>query len=63
MSLPYVGGDLSMLLLLPRERGGLAALEERLTVANLSRWIRRLHPREVELFLPRFKITFPHQAG
>lgn len=59
VSLPYVGGDLSMLLLLPRERGGLAALEESLTVANLSRWIRRLHPREVELFLPRFKITFP----
>jgi serpin B len=58
ISLPYVGDDLSMLLLLPKERDGLAALEESLNAANLARWADGLRPRKVELFLPRFKTTF-----
>ncbi|MBP6469803.1 MAG: serpin family protein [Chloroflexi bacterium] len=58
VSLPYVGDDLSMLLLLPRERDGLAALEENLTAANLARWGGSLRPSEVDLFLPRFETTF-----
>jgi serine protease inhibitor len=52
VSLPYVGEALSMLLLLPRERDGLAELEENLTAANLTRWNRCLRPSEVDLFLP-----------
>jgi serine protease inhibitor len=59
LELPYAGNDLSMVVLLPREIGGLAALEERLTVENLGRWTSGLWQSEVQLFLPRFEITFP----
>jgi serpin B len=57
LELPYAGG-LSMIVLLPRERDGLAALEAALTVENLSRWTAGLSPSTVEVFLPRFMITF-----
>lgn len=59
ISLPYVGDDLFMLLLLPQERDGLAALEESLNATHLAWWADSLRPRTVDIFLPRFKITFP----
>ncbi|HEY54450.1 MAG TPA: serpin family protein, partial [Caldilineae bacterium] len=57
LELPYVGGDLSMILLLPRSIDGLPALEDALTAENLGKWTRRLRPQEVEVFLPKFKAT------
>jgi serpin B len=59
LELPYAGDDLSMLVLLPRETGGLAKLEESLAVENLDRWTRNLQETEVVVSLPRFEITFP----
>jgi serpin B len=62
LELPYAGGDLSMVVLLPEARDGLSDLEARWTVENLDRWIAhlsRLIPREVKVFLPRFEIAFP----
>jgi serpin B len=59
LELPYAGEDLSMIVLLPDEVDGLAALEDRLTVENLERWTGRLWPQEVEVWLPRFEITLP----
>jgi serpin B len=59
LELPYAGDDLSMLVLLPREIGGLAKLEESLTVGNLDTWTRNLSETEVVVFLPRFEMTFP----
>lgn len=56
VELPYAGNDLSMLVLLPRERGGLAALEAALTADQLAEWTRALRPRDVKLWLPRFKV-------
>ena len=56
LSLPYVGGALSMVLLLPREMDGLARLEDALTTENLKAWGRYLSSREVEVFLPRFEL-------
>jgi serine protease inhibitor len=56
--LPYAGGDLSMLVVLPRERDGLAALEERLTPDVLAAWREGLAERDVRMFLPKFKFTW-----
>ena len=39
LELPYGRGDLSMLVLLPAEIGGLPDLEARLTSENLCRWL------------------------
>jgi|GEM_PF-406282 len=57
LELPYVGNELSMLVLLPREADGLKELESRLSVENLKQWKSRLSMREVLVFLPKFKMT------
>lgn len=58
LAMPFRGGDLMMVFVLPRERHGLAALEKDLTGEHFETWIRRLeaHP-EVLVYLPRFKLT------
>lgn len=58
LELPYVGNYLSMVVILPEEVGGLAALENALTVENLDRWTGRLWQREVVVFLPRFGMSW-----
>ena len=57
LGLPYVGGNLSMILLLSQKVDGLAELEKTLTVANLQRWIARLFEMEVEVILPKFQLN------
>lgn len=60
LELPYAGGRLSMVIVLPRTHDGLADLERRLTSKDLGRWVARLRPKRVVLVdLPRFKITTP----
>ena len=59
LELPYVGDELSMVLLLPNERDGLGALEQALTAERLSGWIGALQPAQVEVELPRFRIDPP----
>ncbi|XP_017079022.1 serine protease inhibitor 42Dd [Drosophila eugracilis] len=53
IELPYLNSKLSMTIFLPREVGGLSALEEKIVGFN-----RTLVAREVFLKLPRFKIEF-----
>jgi serpin B len=59
LELPYAGGDLSMLVLLPKEVDGLAKLEEYLAAENLDGWVKNLADTEVDVSLPRFELTFP----
>ncbi len=63
LELPYIGNDLSMLVLLPKEIDALADLEKSLTVGNLDRWSKRLHKEEVNVFLPRFKMVSQFYLG
>lgn len=57
LELPYQGKELSMLILLPKERDGLTKLEEMLTANNLSQWQESMSEQEVDVFLPRFECT------
>lgn len=57
LELPYVGKELSMLVLLPAEVGGLKELEAQLTPEKVKEWESALNQREVVVFLPRFKMT------
>lgn len=57
LEMPYVGGELSMIVLLPRDAGGLKALEDSMTPEKLELWKLGLKSREVLVFLPRFKMT------
>lgn len=58
LELPYVGHDLSMIVLLPEDVNGLAELENSLTTQNLERWVSGLWQREVLVVLPRFKMSW-----
>ncbi len=53
----FSGNELSMIILLPQARDGLARLENFLSVANLDRWLGDLLLKKVEVFLPKFQIN------
>lgn len=53
LELPYVGNELSLVVLLPKERDGLAKVER--DVASISAL--KFGPREVDVTLPRFKMS------
>ncbi len=57
LSLPYAGGRMSMVVLLPRRVDGLAAQERSLTSQALSGWLSRLRRQKVRVWLPKFKLT------
>lgn len=55
--LPYEGHELAMLILLPKEIGGLPEFEKSLSPELLARCRREQANHDVALTLPRFKIT------
>lgn len=57
LELPYEGGDLSMVVLLPKKADGLGDLGRSIAAGALTRWLGALRTREVEVYLPRFKMT------
>ena len=58
LALPYEGGELQFLILLPDERDGLAALERAVTPAMLTACA-KMHRSDVLVFLPKFKLAPP----
>ncbi len=57
LELPYKGNEISMIVLLPEKRDGLAELESLLSVKMLKKWLVFLRRQKVNVFLPKFKIT------
>lgn len=58
VELPYLGDDLSMLILLPKHRDGLPSLERNLTSSKLDEIRRSMSPKKLEIHLPKFKMEF-----
>jgi serpin B len=58
VSLPYVGNELQLLVLVPDEVTGLSALEKKLT-AGMLKQNAKLDAREVDLTMPKFKFEPP----
>jgi serine protease inhibitor len=56
VELPYAGGTLSMIVLAPIRPDGLGRIEAELDAQHLSEWAGRLRPREVDVYLPRFRL-------
>jgi serpin B len=54
--LPYKGKELSMLVVLPRERFGLTQVEAALTPACVERWFGRLRAVRLIVHMPRFRV-------
>jgi serpin B len=64
LEMPYQGGDLSMVVLLPRKFDGLPTVEDRLTADALAGWLGQLSQDEVAVQFPRFKLELrfePHE--
>jgi serpin B len=59
VELPYVGDDLSMVLLVPKANDGLPVLEKQLTGPKLDSWTSQLHSTRVSVSLPKFRLTLP----
>ena len=54
LELPYFGYDLSMLILLPKERNGLSEIEGHLICDNLAKWTKALGVWTVDVRFPKF---------
>ena len=63
LELPYVRGNISMIVLLPKHSTGLLDLEEKLTATNLQTWTADLREDRVEVHLPKFKLTSEFSLG
>ena len=63
LELPYQDGEMSMVILLPREIDGLSDLEASLTDKNLLSWIRVFQSVDVEVTLPKFRVTSEFSIG
>ncbi|MGA2748338.1 MAG: serpin family protein [Verrucomicrobiota bacterium] len=57
LALPYTGQQLQMVVLLPRSRDGIGQLESGLTAASLAAWTLGTRNQEVNVALPRFKMS------
>lgn len=55
LQMSYKGDDLSMLVLLPKDND-LPSLEKKLSVENLNEWKNNLAKKQVNVYLPKFKL-------
>lgn len=55
LELPYIKAETSMIVVLPRKRGGLKALEKTLTAAKLRDWLDALGRKQTKVSLPCFR--------
>jgi serpin B len=56
LELPY-RKHLALVVFLPRDRAGLRELEKSLTPDRIDQWLGKMKATEVDLWLPRFKVT------
>jgi serpin B len=61
VQLPYKGGKLAMVLIVPQSADGLDELEQKLTYDNLTSWISASQRRTVDLAVPKFKLAATYQ--
>jgi serpin B len=57
LELPYQERELSMVLFLPNKVDGLADFEKQLNAVNLRQWLGKLTDHQVQVSLPKFKLT------
>jgi serpin B len=57
LTMPYKGYDLSMTIILPKDKNGLAAVENQLTAVKLSGWAKFWGRQEdTSVYLPKFRL-------
>jgi serpin B len=63
VQLPYVQGDLSMAVWLPRSADGLADMEREICTQGIANSLAKLRPSAVDLYVPRFKLDEQSSLG
>ena len=64
LEIPYKSKELSIIIFLPKDRGGLSEMEQSLTASNLQQWLHQLGPvSKVIVTLPKFKSTQQFELG
>lgn len=58
IELPYKGSDISMFIILPDSKTGLADLESKLHTIDIQELSKKMYKQEVNVELPKFKIEF-----
>jgi serpin B len=53
----HFSDSVSMVILLPKQRNGLAKLEQSLNPQALEDWLAYIRPMKIEVFIPKFKIN------
>ena len=56
LRMPYAGDELSMIVFLPREAGGLPAVEKALTPDGLAKLLKGLRKTKLQVSFPRFRV-------
>lgn len=59
VELGYKSNQVSLVVVLPREKGALARVEKSLDLKTLKGWVGALKSKRVDVSLPRFKFTSP----
>lgn len=57
LELPYQGKELSMIIVLPKNRFGLGELERNMSAERFSAWTGELQERHVDVEIPKFRMT------
>ena len=57
VELPYQGGALSMVVVVPAKADGLGELEAKLDPARFDGWVKALTPEKINLTLPKFEVN------
>ncbi|HEY2840894.1 MAG TPA: serpin family protein [Pirellulales bacterium] len=63
LELPYAGGQMAMVALLPEKPDGLAKLEANLTTESLQKMLAAARKRDVHVWLPKFKMASEFSLG
>ncbi|XP_042901649.2 iripin-3-like [Parasteatoda tepidariorum] len=56
--LPYIGGNIGLLILLPQQKNGLACLEKSMTPDNIVNVLSKLQSQKTMVLLPKFKFQY-----
>lgn len=62
LEMPYAGGNLSMLILLPHDQD-ITSLERSLSSEDLDQWRDNLEEQRVDVYMPRFKLKANYFLG
>jgi serpin B len=58
LELSYEGDELSMVILLPKKKDGLASLEKEVTASRLERWLKTMRKRKVKAYIPKLELKW-----